>query len=241
MQYLNNARIQLVEAVAILDKALSTGKLPSIERDILLAKLATTYEAILLEKGNPASRSEKNSHISMAEIDEKPKTKYGQKESETIEPASTSTISQHQEVEPAKQEPAIIKDGNTLPAKPTIKPDPAPQYSEESTAILADKYQGKRKFRNEVIAEQHQKTDMQSKLQSKPITDLAKAIGINDKFLFIKELFGGDADLYAQTIKHLNQLTDLNDAIIFIQENFDWDADNETAMAFIDLIRRKFA
>ena len=61
---------------------------------------------------------------------------------------------------------------------------------------------------------------MQSKLQNKPITDLAKAIGINDKFLFIKELFGGDSDLYNQTIKHLNHFTDLNEAIIYLQENF---------------------
>lgn len=224
MQYLKNARNQLVEAVAIIDKALTAGKLPSIERDILLAKLAATYEEILLEKESHTTKIEgKHSAVSEKNADSQAKSTVNYAETpkknvtETVQPRSTNL---------AKHEP---------------KADKTPQDHEESSAILADKYQGKRKFRNEVIAEQHQKIDMQSKLQNKPITDLAKAIGINDKFLFIKELFGGDADLYNQTIKHLNQVTDLNEAIIHIQENFDWDPDNETAMAFIDLVRRKFA
>lgn len=237
MQYLKNARNQLVEAVAIIDKALTAGKLPSIERDILLTKLAATYEEILGVKqpfttkieGKQPAAFEKNNESqvkSTVNYTENPKKNV----TETVHPGS---------INPTKHEPKADNIDIRLPQKPS--PPTIPQNHEENSAILADKYQGKRKFRNEVIAEQHQKIDMQSKLQNKPITDLAKAIGINDKFLFIKELFGGNADLYNQTIKHLNQVTDLNEAIIHIQENFDWDADNETAMAFIDLVRRKFA
>lgn len=236
MQYLKNAQNQLIEAVAIIDKALSSGKLPSIERDILLAKLAETYEEILLEK-EPATAKIEGKQAAVSEKPAEPQVKLTTSHTKSHKTNVTETF-QLQSTEPTKHEPKAEK----IDIKPTQKPTPPPppQNHDESSAILADKYQGKHKFRNELIAEQHQKVDMQSKLQNKPITDLVKAININDKFLFIKELFGGDADLYNQTIKHLNQAADLNEAIIYIHENFEWDADNETAMAFIDLVRRKF-
>ncbi|MEW5844747.1 MAG: hypothetical protein AB1777_00620 [Bacteroidota bacterium] len=237
MQYLKNAQNQLIEAVAIIDKALSSGKLPSIERDILLAKLAATYEEILLGK-EPVTVKIEGKQSTVSEKPAEPQVKSTASYTETPKTNVTETI-QPQSIEPIKHEPKTVK----VDVKPTPKPSPSstPQNHEESSAILADKFQGKRKFRNEVIAEQHQKADMQSKLQNKPISDLAKAIGINDKFLFIKELFGGDADLYNQTIKHINQLTDLNEAIIYLQENFNWDPTNEVTNLFIDLVRRKLS
>ncbi|MBC7124982.1 MAG: hypothetical protein H5T24_05080, partial [Bacteroidales bacterium] len=63
MQYLKNARNQLVEAVALIDKALSAGKLPSIERDIILAKLASIYEDLLLERQQVASRTHEKPQV----------------------------------------------------------------------------------------------------------------------------------------------------------------------------------
>ncbi len=224
MQHLQNARIQLAEADKMIEKALNTGKLSSIERDIILAKLAKVYDDILLEKKEnvvPATRPTQASAM------EKSETVYQ---------------------EPPKQpEPSRIDEISSAPKKqPPTPADIQPKQTEhtsqdEGSTILADKYQGKRKFRNEIMAEHHQKMDMQTKLQNKPIHDLTKAIGINDKFLFIKELFNNNSELYNQTISHLNQLTDLNDAIIYLQENFEWDATNEVAINFIDLVRRKFS
>lgn len=106
-----------------------------------------------------------------------------------------------------------------------------------STTILGEKFQGKKKFRNEILSSG--KKDVASYLKNKPISDLTKAIGINDKFLFTKELFNGNAELYANSIKQLNSYTDINDALIYIQENFSWDESNEAANQLIDLVRRK--
>jgi hypothetical protein len=106
-----------------------------------------------------------------------------------------------------------------------------------TTSTLAEKYQGKKKFRNEMLG--NGKKDVASLLQNKPIGDLTRAIGINDKFLFTKELFNGNAELYARSIKQLNEYTDINDALIYIQENFNWDDKNEAANQLIDLVRRK--
>ncbi|MDY0255281.1 MAG: hypothetical protein RBR30_12860 [Tenuifilaceae bacterium] len=109
--------------------------------------------------------------------------------------------------------------------------------SDTISTILGEKFQGKKKFRNEILGSG--KKDMASHLKNKPISDLTKAIGINDKFLFTKELFNGNAELYANSIKQLNSYTNINDALIYIQENFSWDESNEAANQLIDLVRRK--
>lgn len=59
------------------------------------------------------------------------------------------------------------------------------------------------------------------------ITDIRKAIGLNDKFLMIRDLFGGDVNLYEDTINHLNEFDDLDECMIFIVENFRWNPDSE--------------
>ncbi|MDR2563843.1 MAG: hypothetical protein LBC98_07855 [Prevotellaceae bacterium] len=73
-----------------------------------------------------------------------------------------------------------------------------------------------------------------------PIADLTKAIAINEKFQFIKELFGGDFDRYAGTIKALNNAGSLGSAISYIDSNFNWDKNNEATRRLIMLVRRRF-
>lgn len=73
------------------------------------------------------------------------------------------------------------------------------------------------------------------------ITDLRKAIGINDKFLMIKDLFGGNAAQYEATIDILNEFEDLDDCMIYIVENFSWNPDSEGAKLLVSLIERKLS
>ena len=73
------------------------------------------------------------------------------------------------------------------------------------------------------------------------ITDLRKAIGINDKFLMIKDLFGGDVARYEATIDTLNEFEDLDDCMIYIVENFSWNPDSEGAKLLVSLIERKLS
>ena len=73
------------------------------------------------------------------------------------------------------------------------------------------------------------------------ITDIRKAIGLNDKFLMIRDLFGGDANLYEDTITRLNEFDDLDECMIFIVENFRWNPDSEGAKMLVSLIERKLS
>ncbi|MBQ5710290.1 MAG: hypothetical protein IIV76_02630 [Alistipes sp.] len=73
------------------------------------------------------------------------------------------------------------------------------------------------------------------------IADLRNAIGLNDKFLLLRDLFNGDVPLYERTIDTLNAFEDLDECMIYIVENFRWNPDSEGAKMLVSLIERKLS
>lgn len=108
--------------------------------------------------------------------------------------------------------------------------------SEPQTKRLADVLGGDRQVLAEKMASEERPTTPFNR-----ITDLRKAIGLNDKFLMIKDLFGGDAAQYEATIDTLNEFDDLDDCMIYIVENFSWNPDSEGAKLLVSLIERKLS
>ncbi|MFN4006879.1 MAG: hypothetical protein ACK4HE_05125 [Chitinophagaceae bacterium] len=82
-------------------------------------------------------------------------------------------------------------------------------------------------------------------LEGTPIKDLKKAIGINDRFLFINELFRGDDVMYERSIKTINNFEIYPEAQFWIQRELKvklgWDDSNETVKQFDALVKRRFA
>ena len=84
--------------------------------------------------------------------------------------------------------------------------------------------------------------DMASELRrSEPVTDLRRAIGINDKFLMIRDLFDGDARAYEAALDKLDAFSDFDDCMIYIAENYAWNANSDGAKFLMELLERKFA
>ena len=84
-----------------------------------------------------------------------------------------------------------------------------------------------------------------NKLQSEPIRDLRRAIGINDKYLFIKELFRNDEVAYERSIKTINAFHILPEAEYWMQREMKyklgWDESSPTVQMFYQLVRRRFS
>lgn len=78
-------------------------------------------------------------------------------------------------------------------------------------------------------------------LRHETITDLRQAIGLNDKFLLIRDLFGGDSQLYETIMQKLNAFDNLDDCMIYIAENHTWNPNSESVRVLMDLLERKFA
>ena len=82
-----------------------------------------------------------------------------------------------------------------------------------------------------------------AKLQQTPGRDLKSVIGINDKFLFVNELFGGSMEKYNKSIENLNDLKTLNGAMIYLNElkiELQWNSSNEAYQKLKDLVSHKF-
>ena len=91
-----------------------------------------------------------------------------------------------------------------------------------------------------LIREDH---SLAAKLQQNPVRDLKSVIGINDKFLFVNELFGGSMEKYNKSIENLNDLKTLNGAMIYLNElkiELQWNGSNEAYQKLAELVRRKF-
>jgi len=88
-------------------------------------------------------------------------------------------------------------------------------------------------------------TELSDALQDSPIKDLKKGIGINDRFLFIKELFRGDETMYERSIKTINGFSIFPEAEYWIKRELKlklgWDDRNETVKQFDQLVRRRFS
>ena len=81
-------------------------------------------------------------------------------------------------------------------------------------------------------------------LNKKPIKELKAAIGINEKFLFINELFDGNLQEYNNSIAALNQCQSYSEATTFIKNNlsgkYKWEEENKYVLSFLDLVKRRF-
>jgi len=119
---------------------------------------------------------------------------------------------------------------------PTKKIEP---LKTAQTSILGEKLGRDTPSYNESIA-QKKETDPSSRFQTKPIDDLRKGIGINDRFYFTRELFNGNAELMNQSLEQLNQMKDLKSAESFLETNFLWEGNIEAVKAFNEIVRRRF-
>ncbi len=87
--------------------------------------------------------------------------------------------------------------------------------------------------------------DISTGFQETPIRDLKKAIGINDRYLFINELFRGDETMYERSLKTINGFAIFPEAQYWIQRELKvklgWNDRSETVDHFHQLVKRRFA
>ncbi|GLR16839.1 hypothetical protein [Portibacter lacus] len=88
--------------------------------------------------------------------------------------------------------------------------------------------------------------ELSEKLSNLPIKDLNTAMGINDRFLTVNELFAGDAGAFKECVDHINKLESYEDAKSYLLTNaaqtYDWSSAErlKKAAGFITLVQRRF-
>lgn len=89
------------------------------------------------------------------------------------------------------------------------------------------------------------KLELSDALQDVPIKDLKKAININDRFLYINELFRGDEVMYERSIKTINGFAIYPEAEYWIKRELKlklgWDDRTPIVKQFDQLVKRRFS
>jgi hypothetical protein len=75
--------------------------------------------------------------------------------------------------------------------------------------------------------------------------DIRKQIGINDKYLFISELFGNDKEAYETVMTELNSFDTADEAQNWLKaavhEQFKWSDDSDTVQSFYTVLMQFFS
>jgi len=159
-------------------------------------------------------------------------------------PEETSKLLQKTDSEKEKDEKPV-QDDQTDPLtdkKPGAQngiTDDKKKNGTQDIEIVADRYQSSQNYINRAMADKQIKKDLTARIQSRPISDLRNSIGLNEKFLFIKELFKGRPEKYNQCIDTLNQASTLDQALSYIRETYEWKEDDEVVEKLINLVKRK--
>ena len=127
----------------------------------------------------------------------------------------------------------------TTESEPEIATEPAPtqeiEDAVEPTRVLGEAIKPQPTLADTIVPQQS------SISQSSVVTSLHSAISVGDRFMLIRDLFGGDEAQYNATIDTLESMDNLDDCIIYIAENFTWRASSDGAKLIMDLLQRKLS
>ena len=133
-------------------------------------------------------------------------------------------------------EPVKVSEGFETTDRPVMREIPKPEE-----LILEKPFGGeslkKENSLNDSIGETK---SAESPITNGPITSLRAAIGLNDRFLFIREIFANNTDKYNTVIDKLDKLETIQQAVDYLKSNLTLQK-NETSMKFVDLLKRRFS
>lgn len=122
-----------------------------------------------------------------------------------------------------------------------IKPAPVPVASipKEPVKVWGEvNGNGSRTIADTYACDVH---DVASELSGSCVESLRRAIGVNDRFRMVRDMFDSDTEAYERAIERFERFTDLDDAMVYMYENFSWNPDDESVKMLVDLLTRKLS
>jgi hypothetical protein len=148
----------------------------------------------------------------------------------------TETVVNHQQ---SIDENEIVKEVETITIQNSesilIEKNEEPKIEIQEKKLLGEQFTNEPSIYEKLAAS----LIHESKVKGKPVTNIKNAIGLNDRFLFARELFSNDIKSFENTIDQLDRLNNFLEAIDFLEKNFQW-TKNEASLKFMDLVKRRF-
>jgi hypothetical protein len=148
-----------------------------------------------------------------------------------------------------KEKPSVIKENETqqMTLMQVIEQQKKDNIEKEHKTIhekLAANFQNSTSINDKLAEIKSTKTSLAEQLQKKPISDLKSAIGLNQKFLFMNDLFEGENSKYNQAIDKLNSFSNIDEAknyLLTLGNEYNWDLYSTSVQELTDLVERRYA
>ena len=204
----------------------------AIELDLAMSKLRNVYEILTMIKADRLHELISPTHAPAQEPIPEPQP--GLKAEPQLEPLSAP--------QPVPQ-PPVLKESEPAEVEPPAGPEPESVAETEpdkgkDAEIIAERFSSESSI-NENLAGQR-KPDMDTKLVGQPINNIGRNIGINDRFLIIRELFDGDADRFNRLVENLDGAGDYNKAVGLLEEQLSGSLEHEGVEILTGLVKRRF-
>lgn len=229
-------------------------RVPQIEIDILMATTRKLYESMaFLNKKNQFSDVAELSSVSEKQIPEKeiPEEKtpveepHAQTDNQTEAPEETIDFEKVTEDFLSEAESLIeeVPEKEALEEAISEMPNEINEEVTKEHPSLLLQFEDEIFSVNDAVATKAEDKSVVSKLSNSRIENLKSAIGINDKFYFINELFKGNSQAYEDVIYTLNNFKRFEDAMQYtstLKYRYDWDMESEAYQKLIHFLERKF-
>ena len=138
---------------------------------------------------------------------------------------------------PASPIESGLANASPAPSPAPVTPPPAPQPTPPPAPATSGSPQLAALFKEDEVA---------SPFGRQPVKDLTRALTINNRALFTRDLFGGDNELLNTTLRTLNAsgaFAAARPVLESLARRFDWaeEGKQETARELIELVRRRYA
>ncbi len=144
-------------------------------------------------------------------------------------------------------EPKYVHEPQPTPlfySEPEFRPSPAPPVAPPRQPIretIADASPFQRDDSlNDALGKKKPGHDIASSITDTPVSDIWSAITINERFLFVRELFANDAEGFKKTVTYLNSLDSWISAKNHLEDRFRWKQGDPAAADFLNIVRRRF-
>lgn len=181
----------------------------------------------LYGESTPAPQSEKPEKVEKIEKIDPPV------EPATAEPAPAPAPIEEpasEPIEPQKEEPI---ESATLAV--SVAERLAAAHSESQPQILGEVIGAGTTTLAEAVAASQ---PMVQTVQNDRVNSLRNAIGINDRFILIRDLFGGDGAAFERAMDELDAFDDFNECLVYMS-TYRWNPNSDGARMLMDLITRK--
>ncbi len=215
------------------------GRIPQIELDIIQANIRDLYEAFhQLNRKNEEFYQKGLKVPPVQEAVPEPSVPHVEVTATYVE--SPVAVTQEEPPPPVAPPVRAAAAGESPAIAARLQPDlfnASPPKNTVSERLVEDKT-----TLNERLQQEPSNT-IGSRLNQNPIKDLKTQIGINEKFLFINQLYNGSMLDYTQAVSELNQQGNYEEALQCIETmkfKYNWDINSDAYHRIMDMVRRRY-